>query len=98
MPGTAGHGGHVVHAAGRTGRVTVSDGGATIEIETWPVEEAIKHANDPNVIFVDLRDVRELWREGTIPGSTHAPRGMLEFWACPESPRWPKDANPNSLH
>ena len=42
--------------------------------------------NDPNVVFVDLRDVRELWREGTVPGSTHSPRGMLEFWVDPASP------------
>ena len=38
------------------------------------------------VLFVDLRDVRELEREGVIPGAVHAPRGMLEFWVDPESP------------
>ena len=59
---------------------------AEAQIETWPVEEAIKHVGDPDVVFVDLRDVRELWREGTVPGSTHAPRGMLEFWVDPASP------------
>ena len=37
-------------------------------------------------MFVDIRDVRELEREGTIPGAFHAPRGMLEFWVDPESP------------
>jgi rhodanese-related sulfurtransferase len=37
-------------------------------------------------LIVDIRDVRELEREGTIPGSFHAPRGMLEFWIDPESP------------
>ena len=36
--------------------------------------------------FVDLRDVRELEREGMIPGAFHAPRGMLEFWVDPDSP------------
>ena len=36
--------------------------------------------------FVDIRDVRELEREGTIPGALHAPRGMLEFWVDPDSP------------
>lgn len=41
---------------------------------------------DPNTVFVDLRDVRELERDGTIPGAYHAPRGMLEFWVDPESP------------
>src|SRR5690606_39226020 len=39
-----------------------------------------------NTVFVDLRDPRELEREGRIPGSLHAPRGMLEFWIDPESP------------
>ena len=34
----------------------------------------------------DLRDIRELWNSGTIPGSVHAPRGMLEFWVDPDSP------------
>ena len=38
------------------------------------------------MLFVDLRDVREGWREGTIPGAYHAPRGMLEFWVDPASP------------
>ena len=51
-----------------------------------PVEEAKKLHNDPNVVFVDLRDVRELERDGMIPGAFHAPRGMLEFWVDPESP------------
>ena len=51
------------------------------EIETWSVEHG-----DDDVVFVDLRDVRELWREGAIPGAQHAPRGMLEFWVDPESP------------
>ena len=36
--------------------------------------------------FVDIRDVRELDKLGTVPGSLHAPRGMLEFWVDPESP------------
>ncbi|QLG26215.1 rhodanese-like domain-containing protein [Halorarum halophilum] len=36
-------------------------------------------------IFLDVRDVRERWLEGAIPGDTHAPRGMLEFWADPET-------------
>ena len=36
--------------------------------------------------FIDIRDVRELDREGVIPGAFHAPRGMLEFWVDPESP------------
>ena len=38
------------------------------------------------MVFVDLRDVRELQREGGIPGAFHCPRGLLEFWIDPESP------------
>lgn len=56
------------------------------EIETWSVETALKHHEDENVVFVDIRDVRELWRDGAIPGAQHSPRGMLEFWVDPESP------------
>ncbi|MGI9557451.1 MAG: rhodanese-like domain-containing protein [Solirubrobacterales bacterium] len=40
---------------------------------------------DGEVLVVDVRDVRERWREGTIPGSRHVPRGMLEFWSDPEN-------------
>ncbi|MBH67238.1 MAG: rhodanese [Rhodospirillaceae bacterium] len=56
------------------------------EIETLSVEETITIWSDNEVQLVDIRDIRELWRDGTIPGSTHAPRGMLEFWIDPESP------------
>jgi rhodanese-related sulfurtransferase len=48
--------------------------------------EAEARLGDPSTIFVDLRDVRELERDGMIPGAFHAPRGMLEFWVDPESP------------
>ncbi|MFB6143200.1 MAG: rhodanese-like domain-containing protein [Halorientalis sp.] len=40
---------------------------------------------DAGTTVLDIRDVRELWLEGTIPGAKHAPRGMLEFWADPET-------------
>ena len=59
---------------------------ATAGIESVPVEEALALVHDPSVQFVDIRDVRELDREGMIPGACHAPRGMLEFWVDPESP------------
>ena len=55
-------------------------------VETWTVDEARGHLEDEDVVFVDIRDIRELWREGAIPGAVHAPRGMLEFWVDPESP------------
>lgn len=50
------------------------------------VEEARKRHGDPGTVFVDLRDVRELERDGMIPDAFHAPRGMLEFWVDPDSP------------
>lgn len=50
------------------------------------VEEARQRLGDPDTVFVDIRDVRELEREGMIPGAFHAPRGMLEFWVDPQSP------------
>jgi len=59
---------------------------AYAEVTTLPTAAAIKLANDPNVVFVDVRDIRELERDGMLPGSFHAPRGMLEFWIDPESP------------
>jgi rhodanese-related sulfurtransferase len=49
-------------------------------------QEAQKRLGDATTLFVDIRDVRELEREGMIPGAFHAPRGMLEFWVDPESP------------
>ena len=59
---------------------------ATEQIETIGLEQAQKLLEDSSVVFVDIRDVRELEREGMIPGALHAPRGMLEFWVDPESP------------
>jgi rhodanese-related sulfurtransferase len=56
------------------------------EIETMSVEQVMAVKDDPNVQLVDIRDIRELWRDGSIPGASHAPRGMLEFWVDPESP------------
>jgi rhodanese-related sulfurtransferase len=56
------------------------------EIETIPPEEAVKLAGCDDVVLVDIRDVRELQREGRVPGAVHCPRGMLEFWIDPNSP------------
>lgn len=56
---------------------------ANAQVETISIEDAPALLNSQSALFVDLRDVRELWREGTIPGATHAPRGMLEFWVDP---------------
>ena len=59
---------------------------AEAAIETWTVADALHRLDDEDVVFVDIRDVRELWRDGSIPGAVHAPRGMLEFWVDPQSP------------
>lgn len=59
---------------------------AMAEIETIALEKAQTLLGDPNTVFVDIRDVRELERDGMIPNALHAPRGMLEFWVDPESP------------
>lgn len=56
------------------------------EIETMSVDQVMAVKDEPDVQLVDIRDIRELWREGTIPGASHAPRGMLEFWVDPKSP------------
>ncbi|MBT8447492.1 MAG: rhodanese-like domain-containing protein [Gammaproteobacteria bacterium] len=59
---------------------------AAPSVPTWSQAEALERLEDPGVQFVDIRDIRELWREGSIPGAFHAPRGMLEFWVDPQSP------------
>ncbi|HEY6134909.1 MAG TPA: rhodanese-like domain-containing protein [Rubrivivax sp.] len=59
---------------------------ATAAITTFSIEEARALHGRDDVQFIDIRDVRELEREGVIPGAFHAPRGMLEFWVDPESP------------
>jgi rhodanese-related sulfurtransferase len=60
-------------------------------VETLSVEQARAAHGQPGVLFVDIRDVRELQREGTIPGAFHAPRGMLEFWVDPDSPYYKQE-------
>ncbi|NBO21693.1 MAG: rhodanese-like domain-containing protein [Rhodobacteraceae bacterium] len=59
---------------------------ARARIVEIPAAEAVALLDAPDVVFVDLRDVRELERTGRIPGSFHCPRGMLEFWVDPDSP------------
>jgi rhodanese-related sulfurtransferase len=59
---------------------------ANAEIETITGADAVKLRDDPGVVLVDIRDIRELDRDGRVPGALHAPRGMLEFWVDPESP------------
>jgi rhodanese-related sulfurtransferase len=59
---------------------------AMAQVKTYTVQEAQARLADPKVQFVDVRDVRELEREGVIPGAFAAPRGMIEFWVDPDSP------------
>jgi rhodanese-related sulfurtransferase len=59
---------------------------ANAEIKAVSPAEAAELARRGDALLVDIRDVRELQREGRIPGALHAPRGMLEFWVDPESP------------
>ncbi len=55
------------------------------EVETLSVADAIALHGRPDVVFVDIRDIRELNREGRVPGAFHCPRGLLEFWVDPQS-------------
>ena len=59
---------------------------ARAQIEEIETSDLITMMEDPNVVIVDIRDIRERQRSGYIPGSFHAPRGMIEFWIDPESP------------
>jgi len=73
-----------------TGKITTSVKtlveNAKREIKEYSAAEAQARASDPNVVLVDIRDPRELEREGRVPGAFHCPRGMLEFWIDPASP------------
>lgn len=59
---------------------------AMAQVKTYTVAEVRERGADAKLQIVDIRDVRELQAEGTVPGSYHAPRCMLEFWVDPESP------------
>ena len=59
---------------------------ANAEIETVSAADAIKAAQDDDVVIVDIRDPREIERDGRIPGAFSCTRGMLEFWIDPAEP------------
>src|SRR5689334_24707335 len=59
---------------------------AKARIMTISLDDAKRRHGRDDVVFVDLRDIRELEREGRVPGAFHCPRGMLEFWIDPDSP------------
>src|SRR5262245_3997463 len=68
-----------------TTRVDALVAAAEREIETLSVGDALALHGADDVVFVDLRDIRELDRDGRVPGAFHCPRGMLEFWIDPTS-------------
>ena len=59
---------------------------AQTEIKSLAVNEALPRYDEGDLVFVDVRDIREVEKSGTIKGAQHAPRGMIEFWFDPESP------------
>ena len=59
---------------------------ARARIEEIETPDLISMLDDPDLVVVDIRDIRERQRSGYIPGSFHAPRGMIEFWVDPDSP------------
>ena len=58
---------------------------ANKSIETLSPEEVKKLIDQNEITLIDVRDIRELWNEGTVENSKHIPRGMIEFWLDPES-------------
>ena len=69
-------------------RTTINDlvAAARERIDNLDLEAARAEIANDETLLVDIRDPRERWRDGTIPGAKHVTRGMLEFWADPESP------------
>ena len=64
-------------------------------IKTIPAAEVKTMVeNSQDVLLIDIRDVRELWKSGTIENAKHMPRGMLEFWLDPESPYYKEECKP----
>ena len=63
---------------------------AMAQVKTYSVAQVRDRLGQPDLLVVDIRDVRELQAEGTVPGSYHAPRCMLEFWVDPQSPYFKK--------
>ena len=58
---------------------------ARAELDNHSPAEAKKRVDEGTAMLVDIRDIRELQRDGVLPGAMHAPRGMLEFWIDPDS-------------
>ena len=56
------------------------------DIKTINADDALKMFNEEQCNLIDIRDIRELQKEGQVEGANHIPRGMLEFWLDPDSP------------
>lgn len=67
----------------------IEEANSVIEVISGSEAKALRGRDD--VLFIDIRDIRELWRDGKIEGAYHAPRGMLEFWVDPKSPYYKED-------
>ena len=67
---------------------------ANAVVETVSVQDLPYHLDDSEVVLVDVRETVEREQEGRIPGSVHAPRGMIEFLADPESPAYSGELKP----
>jgi rhodanese-related sulfurtransferase len=71
---------------------------ADADVETVTVPELAVERDDPDTVVVDVRDIREVWIEGSIPDAEHAPRGMLEFWADPGTEYYKEFFHPDSRY
>ena len=60
------------------------------QIKTISANDVRKSLDKGEITLIDIRDIRELWKEGTIKDAIHIPRGMLEFWLDPESSYYKK--------
>ena len=69
-------------------------GAAKSRVRAVTKEELEQELENGDVQLLDVRDVRERWRLGTIPGARSVPRGMLEFWADPDSPYYKEGLDP----
>ena len=73
-------------------------GDARARIDEIETADLIAKLDDPNLVIIDIRDIRERQKTGFIPGSFHAPRGMIEFWVDPESPYFKPIFGENGKH
>lgn len=64
---------------------------AKAELQNLTPAEARRRVDEEGALLIDIRDVRELQRDGAVPGAMHVPRGMLEFWVAPDSPYYKEE-------